>query len=84
MALLRCLGSTEDDDMTDKKVLLVTGAGRGVGVAIAKAALAAGYAVVATGRRPDQVEQAVGTTGDLLAVRLDVTDSESARAAVQA
>ena len=37
--------------MTSKKVLLVTGAGRGMGVDIAQAALAAGYAVVATGRR---------------------------------
>ena len=32
---------------TDKKVWLVTGAGRGMGVDIAKAALAAGNAVVA-------------------------------------
>ena len=38
---------------TDKKVWLVTGAGRGMGVDIAKAALAAGHAVVATGRNPD-------------------------------
>jgi Histidine kinase len=39
--------------MTDKKVWLVTGAGRGMGVDIAKAALAAGHAVVATARNPD-------------------------------
>jgi NAD(P)-dependent dehydrogenase (short-subunit alcohol dehydrogenase family) len=38
----------EDNDVTEKKVLLVTGAGRGLGVDIAKAALAAGYAVAAT------------------------------------
>jgi NAD(P)-dependent dehydrogenase (short-subunit alcohol dehydrogenase family) len=38
--------------MTDKKVWLITGAGRGMGVDIAKAALAAGHAVVATGRTP--------------------------------
>ena len=42
---------------TDKKVWLVTGAGRGMGVDIAKAALASGNAVVATGRRPEAVEQ---------------------------
>jgi NAD(P)-dependent dehydrogenase (short-subunit alcohol dehydrogenase family) len=35
----------EDNDMTAKKVLLVTGASRGMGVDIAKAALAAGYAL---------------------------------------
>jgi len=36
--------------MTDKNVWLVTGAGRGMGVDIAKAALAGGHAVVVTGR----------------------------------
>jgi len=69
--------------MTNKKVLLVTGAGRGLGVDIAKGALAAGYAVVATGRNPENVEKAVGAAEDLLAVRLDVTDPESVQAAVQ-
>src|SRR5215208_5541727 len=70
--------------MTEKKVLLITGAGRGMGGDIAKAALAAGYAVVATGRNPETVAQAVGATDDLLTVRLDVTDQESVQAAVQA
>ena len=69
--------------MTEKKVLLITGAGRGMGVDIAKAALAAGYAVVATGRRPEAVAQAVGAAEDLLTVRLDVTDPASAQAAVR-
>ena len=41
--------------MTEKKVWFVTGAGRGMGVDIAKAALAAGHAVVATGRNPEKV-----------------------------
>ena len=41
--------------MSDKKVWLVTGAGRGLGVDIAKAALAAGHAVVATGRNAEKV-----------------------------
>ena len=70
--------------MTEKKVLLVTGAGRGMGVDIAKAALAAGYAVVATGRDPERVTRAVGTADDLLTVPLDVTDTASAQAAVRA
>ena len=70
--------------MTEKKVLLITGAGRGMGVDIAKAALAAGHAVVATGRRPETVAQAVGDGEDLLTVRLDVTDTASAQAAVRA
>ena len=36
--------------MTERKVWLITGAGRGLGVDIVKAVLAAGHAVVATGR----------------------------------
>jgi NAD(P)-dependent dehydrogenase (short-subunit alcohol dehydrogenase family) len=73
----------EDEDMAAKKVLLITGAGRGMGVDIAQAGLAAGHAVVATGRDPDRVSEAVGAWDDLLAVKLDVTDPASARAAVQ-
>src|SRR5215211_5201356 len=69
---------------TDKKVWLVTGAGRGMGVDIAKAALAAGNAVVATGRRPEAVERALGgAQEDLLVVKLDVTSPADAEAAVQ-
>ena len=70
--------------MSEKKVWLVTGAGRGMGVDIAKAALAAGHAVVATGRNPETVGAAVGAHDDLLVVELDVTDPASAVAAVQA
>jgi NAD(P)-dependent dehydrogenase (short-subunit alcohol dehydrogenase family) len=70
--------------MSEKKVLLITGAGRGMGVDIARAALAAGHAVVATGRRSEVVEQAVGAADDLLTVRLDVTDPASAQSAVRA
>jgi NAD(P)-dependent dehydrogenase (short-subunit alcohol dehydrogenase family) len=70
--------------MAEKKVWLVTGAGRGMGVDIAKAALAAGHAVVATARNADNVAAAVGEDDDLLAVKLDVTDPADAEAAVQA
>src|SRR5947209_5170159 len=70
--------------MTDKKVWFITGAGRGMGVHIAKAALAAGNAVVATGRNTDTVTRAVGKAGDLLAVKLDITSPEDAQAAVKA
>jgi NAD(P)-dependent dehydrogenase (short-subunit alcohol dehydrogenase family) len=70
--------------MTAKKVWFITGAGRGMGVDIAKAALAAGNAVVATGRNTDAVSKAVGQADDLLVVKLDITDPASAQAAVQA
>jgi NAD(P)-dependent dehydrogenase (short-subunit alcohol dehydrogenase family) len=68
----------------EKKVWLVTGAGRGMGVDIARAALAAGHAVVATGRDAERVSAALGKHDDLLAVALDVTDPASASAAVRA
>src|SRR5437016_3066600 len=70
--------------MTEKKVWFITGAGRGMGVDIARAALAAGNAVVATGRNPDAVAEAVGDADDLLVVKLDVTSRADAQAAVQA
>jgi len=70
--------------MTDKRVWFITGAGRGMGVDFAKAALAAGNAVVATGRNPEAVRTAVGDAEDLLVVRLDVTSTEDVEAAVKA
>jgi len=70
--------------MTDKKVWFVTGAGRGMGVEFAKAALAAGNAVVATGRDPGAVTDAIGAADDLLVAKLDVTSRQDAEAAVQA
>jgi len=69
--------------MTDKKVWFITGAGRGMGVDIATAALAAGHAVVATARNPGTVTAALGENDDLLAVKLDVTDPADAAAAVK-
>src|SRR5436309_16060927 len=70
--------------MTDKKVWFITGAGRGMGVNIARAALAAGNAVVATGRNTDTVTKALGKADDLLVVKLDITSPEDAQAAVKA
>lgn len=74
----------QKENMTGKKIWFITGAGRGMGTDIAKAALAGGHAVVATGRNPEKVAQAVGENDDLLAVKLDVTDPAAAEAAVQA
>ena len=68
--------------MGDKKVWFVTGAGRGMGVDIAQAALAAGHAVVATGRDADRVSAAIGAHDDLLVIALDITDDQAAYAAV--
>jgi NAD(P)-dependent dehydrogenase (short-subunit alcohol dehydrogenase family) len=68
--------------MTDKQVWLITGAGRGMGIDIARAALAAGHAVVGTARNPASVTDALGEHDELLAVALDVTDPAAAEAAV--
>jgi len=70
--------------MTPKTTWFITGAGRGMGVDIAKAALAAGHNVVATGRNPDAVVRAVGQNDDLLVRKLDITSLEEAQAAVEA
>ncbi|MER5943292.1 SDR family oxidoreductase [Streptomyces sp. NPDC001928] len=67
------------------KVIFVTGAGRGLGTDIARQALAAGHQVVATGRRPEQVEKTLGGPQDnLLVTKLDITSLDDAQAATQA
>jgi NAD(P)-dependent dehydrogenase (short-subunit alcohol dehydrogenase family) len=70
--------------MSDKKVWFITGTTRGLGVDLVKAALAAGHAVIATGRDPTKVRSAVGDHADLLCVKLDVTRPEDAADAVTA
>jgi NAD(P)-dependent dehydrogenase (short-subunit alcohol dehydrogenase family) len=66
------------------KVWLITGAGRGMGVDISKAALAAGHQVIATGRNTEKVLKAIGDHENLLVVKLDITNIADAEAAVQA
>src|SRR4051812_834684 len=70
--------------MAHQKVWFVTGAGRGLGIDIAQKALGAGHGVVATGRNPDKVLDAIGAHENLLAVALDITDPHAANAAVDA
>jgi NAD(P)-dependent dehydrogenase (short-subunit alcohol dehydrogenase family) len=70
--------------MSNRKIWFITGAGRGMGVDFAKAALAAGQAVVATGRDTDRLAAVLGRSNDLLAVKLDVTNRDDAEAAVRA
>jgi NAD(P)-dependent dehydrogenase (short-subunit alcohol dehydrogenase family) len=70
--------------MSSKNVWFVTGASRGMGVEFVKAALAAGHAVVASGRDTDRISRVLGQSNDLLPVRLDVTSRADAEAAVEA
>jgi NAD(P)-dependent dehydrogenase (short-subunit alcohol dehydrogenase family) len=70
--------------MGNTQTWLITGASRGMGVDFAKAALAAGYAVVASARDAARISTALGTSPNLLAVTLDVTSRTDATAAVRA
>jgi NAD(P)-dependent dehydrogenase (short-subunit alcohol dehydrogenase family) len=72
------------DNSPHKQTWFITGAGRGMGVEFAKAALAAGHNVVATGRNPEVVAAALGASDNLLVVKLDVTSTDDAAAAVEA
>jgi NAD(P)-dependent dehydrogenase (short-subunit alcohol dehydrogenase family) len=63
---------------------LITGSSRGIGRELAVAALEAGDRVVATARRPEQLDDLTRTYGDRVRTApLDVTDGVAARAAVQ-
>lgn len=63
------------------KVWLVTGASRGLGYEITRAALDAGETVVATARSADAARDALGSDYDHLHVlALDITDAEAANA----
>lgn len=67
--------------MKESKVWLITGAGSGIGLQIAKAVLAAGNKVVATGRDANKVSKAIdNTTNNLLVVKMDVTDTKEIKA----
>jgi len=66
-----------------KKVWFITGAGRGMGLDFAKAVLAAGHSLVATGRDPGRLTELLGESSELLTAKLDVTRPEDAQAAVR-
>jgi NAD(P)-dependent dehydrogenase (short-subunit alcohol dehydrogenase family) len=70
--------------MRNNQIWLITGAGRGLGVEVTKAALDAGHAVVATGRNPAKLAAAVGEHPNLMCLKLDVTRLDEAQAAVAA
>ncbi|MHB9837008.1 oxidoreductase [Paraburkholderia terrae] len=67
-----------------KRVWFITGASRGLGALMAKAAIADGNAVVATGRNAAAIAERLGESSAVLPVALDVTDEAQAKAAVKA
>ncbi|GAA2077136.1 SDR family NAD(P)-dependent oxidoreductase [Actinomadura alba] len=62
----------------------ITGASRGLGAEIARAALAGGNNVVVAARNPDRLPEDLKKSDEVLAVALDVTRSQEIPAAVQA
>jgi len=70
--------------MTEQRVWFITGAARGMGLEFAKAVLAAGHSLVASGRDTDRLANALGASSNLLTVKLDVTRPADAEAAVKA
>jgi len=69
---------------TSRKIWFITGASRGFGLEIARAALARGDGVVATARNPEAVTAALGVHEHLLGIALDVRDEAQAAAAAEA
>ena len=58
------------------KIWLITGSSRGLGRALTEAVLAAGDRVVATARKPEQLDDLVEQYGEQVrAIALDVTDA---------
>lgn len=70
--------------MAKSKVWLIKGASSGIGLEISKAALAACYQVVATGRDIEKVSKSIRkASNDLLVVKMDVTNSKEIEEAVK-
>ncbi|MFL6350767.1 MAG: SDR family oxidoreductase, partial [Bryobacteraceae bacterium] len=69
--------------MSTRRIALITGAGSGIGRAVALAFQAAGYSVVLAGRRGAELErtsaEANGTGGDMLSVPTDVSEPAAVR-----
>jgi len=66
------------------KIAMVTGAGSGIGRAVARTLLKAGYSVVLAGRRRDALEEAAQGAGQALAVPTDVANPDAVRALFKA
>lgn len=70
--------------MKESKVWFITCASSGIGLDISKAALAAGYKVVASGRNIEKVTNAIGATSDhLLVAKMDVANPKEIEEAVK-
>ncbi|MBW3127175.1 SDR family NAD(P)-dependent oxidoreductase [Hymenobacter profundi] len=68
--------------MNEQKVWLVTGASKGLGLALVKKLLLQGYQVAATSREASQLQQAVGEHSNFLALAADLSQEESVKTAL--
>jgi len=66
------------------KVWFITGASKGFGMELTKAALDRGDRVIATARNPKMIEDAFGERNRLLVLKLDVTNEQQVKEAVTA
>ena len=73
-----------NDDTENKKVWFITGASKGLGLALTKKLLIAGYRVAATSRNVESLREAVNeATDNFLSLEVDITDERSVEKAVQ-
>ena len=68
--------------MGTKKVWLVTGASKGLGLSLVRRLLTEGYKVAATSRTVESLEKEVGTSANFLPLEVNVTDENSVRKAI--
>ena len=69
--------------MENRKVWFVTGASKGLGLALVQKLLAEGFAVAATSRSIDELKTAVGNTGEqFLPLSVSLTDEQSVEKAI--
>lgn len=69
--------------MDANKVWFVTGASKGLGLALVTKLLAEGYKVAATSRTIDSLEKEVGASGNFLPLEVDIVQEASVKNAVE-
>ena len=71
--------------MSTKKVWYITGASKGLGLALAKKLLSQGYNVAATSRNVEELKKAINTNSDaFLPLALNITDEADVQQSIEA
>lgn len=68
---------------TVNKVWFITGASNGFGLALVKQLLEGGYKVAATSRNKTRLEEKAGTSPNLLALTVDITNNDDVKSAIE-